>query len=523
MKRIQLLLPIALLMSLLSAAFFVHAICNPTDIGTVGNDTIDCDLANQPVSDVEGREGDDTITIASGVTTANDVYGEGVAVGTGSDTITNNGNVGNIIGDGGSGADGSDTIINNGTAADLYGDNNVAVAANGSDTITNTGTVNYIYGDSLNGAGSGSDVITNTGTVNNDVIGDSFNGAGNGNDTIINDGVVTVFIIGDSSSNSGTGSDTIVNNNLVGSSIYGDSRTGAGSANDSITNNGTVVSGIIGDGDNVGSGNDTITNNGSAGNIFADSVVGGTNNGNDTVVNNGSTNNIFADGQFGTGTGNDTVINGGTVNNNILAGGGSDTVIIQANSAQVGGTIDGGAGYDVLTFNATSTDPAQLRSWAEQIAAANPAGGTITIAGHSYTWTNFEELTQLLFTLARINGMGDPLAVFCSLTDGLDVYAVRGNEGFLSLTVSAQTISNGIAAAAENGDIVQLGNSAEAVVYATVSGDLLINAPNGFSFEFAYQNYCGTLPVAGVVVVDEEAQEEQDPAFSIINQPYTGG
>src|SRR6185436_5254329 len=101
--------------------------------------------------------------------------------------------------------------------------------------------------------------------------------------------------------------------------------------------------------------------------------------------------------------------------------------------------------YDVLTFDLTSSDPAQLQAWADQIAAANPSGGTLTFNGHTYTWINFEELTRIIFTIARINYQADPVAIFCSLEGGVNTYAIVGQQGYFSLNVSAQAISNGLA------------------------------------------------------------------------------
>jgi hypothetical protein len=428
----------------------VRATCSPSDTGTAGNDTIICDVANQPAGDVQGNDGNDTIYIDPGVTTSTNISGDntGVGVGTGNDTIINDGTVaGQIMGD---------TLTGTGS---------------GNDTIINNGSVSGgLEGDASDGDGSGSDVIINNGFINGTITGDmGGNNDGSGNDTIINNGTMTSDIYGDAYQGDGSGSDTIVNNGTV-SSVYGDASTGASSGNDTITNTGTV---------------------------------------------NGT---IFGDDYNSTGTGNDTIINSGTVGDDISAGGGDDTVIIQGENAQVDGTIDGGAGYDVLTFDFSTTDPAILLDAAAQFAAANPAGGTITIAGHTYTWTNFEELRLLIFSVARLNQIMDPLAVFCALSGVVDVYVVSGNEGVFSLNISEQVISNGLAQAV-NGR-VQIGSSSTATVYALPSGELEVISPSGFSFTFTFQTYCGTLPP--VSETEPIVEEEELPAFTIINQQYGG-
>ncbi|MFN8375750.1 MAG: hypothetical protein U0694_23120 [Anaerolineae bacterium] len=502
MKLKRLLLPSALLALLLSVAFFARATCNPTDTGTAGNDTIVCDVANQPAVDVEGQGGDDVIIIDTGVNAPGLVSG-GVATGpaaeSGNDSITINGSVaGSVLGDSSTGTgSGSDIIVNNGTV---------------------TGAV---VGDAFDGTSYGSDVIINNGTVTNSLHGDTGGVSdGAGNDVIINNGTVTQSIYGDAFLGTGTGSDVITNNGLVYGAIVGDASDGASSGSDVIVNNGTVINSIHGDtgGTADGSGGDVIINNGTiAQDIYGDAFLGnGT--GSDAITNNGSVTNIYGDDYNNAGTGNDTITNNGTVNN-INAGGGSDTVVINGTTSTVNGTIDGGTGYDVLTFNLTSANPDELRSWAEQIAAANPAGGTLTFNGHTYTWVNFEELTRLVFSIARINLPADPLAVFCSLQGGIDTYAIVGQQGTLSLGISAQQLSNGLAQAQSSGDTVLVGQSATSTVYALATGEVQVNTPGGFTFRFRYEGYCGALPLA---VEEVETPVAEEPPFTIINQPYGG-
>jgi hypothetical protein len=388
------------------------------------------------------------------------------------------------------GLEGDDTIvIDNGvnTGVDMYGDSSNA-GVSGNDTIINNGNMSgSISGDSGLGNNSGNDVIVNNGTSNT-ISGDGFNGTTNsGSDTITNNGTVNGSIAGDTvASGDATGSDTITNNGNVNGDIYGDGNIiSTGGGNDTINNNGNINGGIYGDGDaSVSSGNDTVNNSGYVGNTID------------------------------TGNGNDTVNNSGYVGNTIDLGAGDDTMTITGNG-YVGGVIEGGSGYDTLNFNLATSDPEELQAIAQQIAAANPAGGTLTIRGIVYTWQNFEQLSTLLLSLVRVNGVGDPLAVFCALGGGIDVYAVVGNQGILSLSVSAQALSNASANAQENGVTVNVAHSSTSVVYALASGEIQVNAPNGFDFTFNYQSRCGELPEAGTLVVEEVETD----TFTIINRP----
>ncbi|MFN8372458.1 MAG: hypothetical protein U0694_06230 [Anaerolineae bacterium] len=463
MKPIVLLLILALfVIGIAATALSVQAVCNPTDTGGAGNDTIDCNLANPPATTVSGGDGNDTIIIGSGVFVPGDVVG------------------GNVAGP----EAGNDTIVNDGT---LSGD---------------------IYGDTASGDGSGSDVIINNGFVN-DIEGDTQGGNGSGNDIIVNNGTVNYSLDGDTGYGTGSGNDIIVNNGTVGT-IFADSADGDSSGNDSVTNNGTVQYDLYGDGSAGNSdGNDVIVNNGYvAGNIYADGDFG-TGTGSDIVVNNGTTTNIYGAG------GNDTITNNGTVNGDISAGDGDDTVIIQAGAAVVGNSIDGGNNFDTLTFQLNSTDPAELEAAAAAIAAANPAGGTLTIGGVTYTWLNFEQLTQLL-NILRINGLADPLALFCAAVDGIDVYAINGNQGYFALYVSQQQISNGVAHAQEIGADVLIGTAALARAYALPTGEVRITHPSGFSFRLAATR-CGALPEPQPFT--EIVQEVEEDTFVIINRP----
>jgi hypothetical protein len=465
MRVIRYIVIIGLTLLALRLGMQTLATCTPSDTGTSGSDTIICDTSNPPTGQVEGGDGDDNIVIESGVNSSSQVAGDNY----------NSGTTGT----------GDDFIIVNGTLTDTS-----------------------LSGDSFNDDGAGDDIIINNGTSDIEMYGDSAGGNGSGNDIIINNGT-TYGLIGDTAGGDGSGSDQLVNNGTV-NTLVGDTYSGNASGNDTITNNGYVINDIVGDGGMVSStGNDTIINNGVVDySIYGDDAYGiGT--GNDTINNSGTVNqNIDAGG------GNDTVANSGVVNGTIYAGAGDDTVIIQGNGT-VNGTMDGGSGYDVLTFSLNSSDPAQLEEWAAQIAAANPAGGTLTINGHIYTWQNFEELSSLLLTLVRLNGYGDPFAVFCSRQGGLDIYRIQGTTGILALHVDAQVISNALEFAQANDVLVRIATGGSLTLYALAGGELQVNATDGTDFAFSYQTRCGDLPSSQPIQVVEEPLE----TLTIINRP----
>jgi hypothetical protein len=88
-----------------------------------------------------------------------------------------------------------------------------------------------------------------------------------------------------------------------------------------------------------------------------------------------------------------------------MAGGDS----FNAAGGVVHGLIDGGDGYDVLSF----TMDISADSWESALAALtgnlDPSGGTVVLGGITYTWANFEELRGLIQLYAirdrRINGL----------------------------------------------------------------------------------------------------------------------
>ncbi|MEQ9032102.1 MAG: DUF11 domain-containing protein, partial [Aggregatilineales bacterium] len=361
--------------------------------GTPDDDIIVCSV-NPPVGsntdgDISGDIGEDQITINAGVIFDN-VTGDGVA---GSSSPTE--------------ADGADDIII------IYGD------------LVISESTGYIYGDFVTG-NAGNDTITNNGDngflmLGDYAIDDTHETVG-GNDILVNNGTLLEGIAGDWSTIGGD--DEIVNNvdgivsTLIGDTVFAIEGVGAIGGDDSITNYGSVVrqsgfegnGGIIGDDALIG-GDDTIVNIGSAVYIMGDRVYLGGEAGEDTITNIGIIElDIYGDYVFSnviinpdpldltyqeyapTGDGaSDTITNSGTVSGTIFAEGGNDTVILQdgANGgADNSLPLDGGADIDTLNFDFTSLTQTEI----DAINNADPANGSVTIGGETFTFVNFEIL-----------------------------------------------------------------------------------------------------------------------------------
>lgn len=384
---------------------------NGVVFGNVGNETIV--NAGLVTGAINGGTGADSIVVNGGAIASGGIVADsgndsvvvnigGIAhfvdTGADDDLVNNYGGVNTSI----QGGVGNDLIVNHAGAAatDLLG-------AGGNDTITNGGTV---YQNIDGGVGADSLVNFTGGSISN-MYGLT------GNDTITNGGTVLGEIRG------GDDNDIIVN---VGGALL--SVIGGDFGNDSIVNNGSMVLMLYG-----GSGNDTLRNNGlSAGAVLGD--------GDDLFENTSS---LTGGGGVNCGSGNDTAILGGTINSNVLCESGNDSVVIAAGSpanhgASITGTINGGPDSDTLTFSFTVT-ASELASFNAIFPTLLASGGTVTIAGRTYTWVNFEQLINLLsaapepavvtITINRRLNFADvsaPVALYCE-AGGVDVWTVNAS------------------------------------------------------------------------------------------------
>ena len=401
----------ALLVTVLVAALpsgFAYA--GNCDDGTNAPEVITC-IADPviPDDDIGLGLGDDTFTDVAGVT-IDSVSGDSLDDGSsntgdgGNDDITINGDVNTVDGDTTTEDGGNDSITINGKAGCVSGD--FVDGNGGNDTITINGDVSCsVSGDDASGKGGDDEIIVNnTGTVG-DIYGDY--AATGGDDKITIDGQA-FSVVGDEVFIGDGGNDTIIVN---GESFFvvGDSAYNGDGAADTIYINGIVFA-VMGDGASGNGGNDLIIINGS-------------------VLDNVSGDAVDADG------GNDTIVISGHVDGDILGDdalgmGGNDTVTLNA-GAIVGGLINGEGGFDSLQFGFLT--PSQLAAY-----GLNPAGGSLTYGGTTYTWKNFEQLIGLLAEIAEETGWrilyksGDLVAV--DKLDGIAVFAEHGRIAFISFT-----------------------------------------------------------------------------------------
>ncbi len=228
--------------------------------------------------------------------------------------------------------------------------------------------VGYVYGDSLpdltQGTGDGGDdTITISGTAVQGVSGDYSTGNGGDDVIVVTSTGETYNILGDDGTANG-GNDTITVDGNSGLEVVGDATLGAG-GDDTITING-IGGNIIGDGAATG-GNDIITINGRVDWVKGDDTTGP--GGDDTItIGANAIVSAFVDADDDDGTG------------------GNDTVIIEV-GAQIAANIMGGGGFDILEFDVI---PQEL------LDNLDPASGTITYGGQTYTWVNFEQLVGVL-------------------------------------------------------------------------------------------------------------------------------
>lgn len=216
--------------------------------------------------------------------------------------------------------------------------------------------------------GTGGEVVSCIGTDTN-----GYTGTPNGDDVIVqsssnvsNTGVLNTIV-------TANGGDTItVNGGTVSSG--GIAIAGGAQNDDIVINSGTVTAtdhAIEG-----GGGNDTITVNGGSVTSTTGRAIRGRG-GDDTITLNG-----------GVITGNSVAINPNA---------GSDTVVIGGN-VTINGSINGGnngSNIDILKFS-VSVFATEYQALSALLAAADPAAGSITINGFTYTWLNFENIENAL-------------------------------------------------------------------------------------------------------------------------------
>jgi Ca2+-binding RTX toxin-like protein len=304
--------------------------CPATLIGDLGNDTL---IASSGNTSLNGGAGDDSLTAGSGNDKLYGAAGNDTLVGgSGNDFIQ--GGLGNDSMSGGAGVNALDYSDHTATQG-------VTVHLDGSGTDGMTGETDTITAEFqiVNGS-AGNDSITGT-SANESINGNA------GNDTLIG-------ADGDDSLNGGAGNDSLAggegNNALIG--LAGNDTLVSGSGNDSLDGGDGNDSLDGGDGNNKllgGAGNDLLTSG--AGN---DSLDGGA--GNDTLVGGDGADSLY--GQAGNdslsgGNGDDDLYGG--VGTDSLDGGDGDDVLITIGGA-ANSTLSGENGNDTFWCDSAITE-----------------------------------------------------------------------------------------------------------------------------------------------------------------------
>jgi hypothetical protein len=445
-------------------------------------------------------DGDDTLNVQPGGTISDGLIG-GPAVFSANGSQINN--AGTITAEGDSANFGiaginSGPITNSGTIQANGVDTGMGIQAGGDDVrVANSGTIQGTGGllaTGIYGGGTYTVSITNSGTITTD-------GMANGHGLVAQAGTFA------QAANSGTihASGTMYGVGLVaaGDAVQVtnsgtiDARGGlmaeglvalAGMGPLQVTNSGTITSSASASGSEAlgllvqGPSSSQINNSGTISASGASQGFGLAVSNNSTITNSGTISGTTAS-IWGMSL-NQTVINSGTLNGDVWLMAGGDS--FNAAGGVVHGLIDGGDGYDVLSF----TMDISADSWESALAALtgnlDPSGGTVVLGGITYTWANFEELRGLIQLYAirdrRINGLdiAATAIVYRLQETGVELYTPQGEWAFRA---EADAIRAALAQAKSSGGPVEIGARLGLALVAQPDGSLRATGP-GYAFAF---------------------------------------
>lgn len=258
--------------------------------------------------------------------------------------------------------------------------------ANGDDVTVQPGaTVTDAADDDAIAVGAGADIITvNGGTVtavNNDAL-----SGGDGVDTIT---VHAGSLDAEEDAIDGDAQDDIITVN--GGTLHGDEQAvDGGDGSDTITINGGILTSTDDEVVKGGAGNDIVSITGGSLTTPNEDVID-TDEGNDVVsIANATLTTLDEPDHVAVqlDIGNDQL----TLGNGAVIVGNED------------GLLDGGDGTDTLVF-AMTVPQSDLAAVQAAIAAASPAGDSITINGLTYTWEDFETLVDQVEAELSVTGI----------------------------------------------------------------------------------------------------------------------
>lgn len=235
------------------------------------------------------------------------------------------------------------------------------------------------------GAAGGGDVVACTGSDT-----DGYTGTGNGDDVSLPAGSSLTNTAGNDALSTAGGPDIVTVTGGAVTGVNADAVVLGGSGDTLTMDSGTIVGDTGGIRGNNGVDNITI-NGGTVSSLVSGPAITG-NGGADNITINGGTINGAGNAIQG-GSNADTInLNGGTINGDITANGGGDNVTIGGNVV-INGTINGNGGTDTLSL-ALQVPASELAALQSELATKLPAGDSIIINGNTYTWTNFENISD---------------------------------------------------------------------------------------------------------------------------------
>ena len=424
-----------------------HDALDITDGNTVvNNGTISTGTETNPTDGDKAIDAGNNNNITNNGTI--DGNGDGIYTGSGN-TITNNGTIHSEFEDG---IDAKDnvTVNNYGTISNTSGNEGVDIDHNG--TVNNYGTIEahcdgidilkngevnneedaVIHSENCKAVdASAYTVVNNSGTISTDMV------TGDTGVELDYGGVVNNTETGDIEGRCRAvraTSDATVNNEgeMYGAACDGVDIDGIGT----VTNDGTITTNADAAVE-VNSG--TITNTGTLDGGATGIKVAGVDTNSTTIVNDGT-----IEGSVGInasyGAGSQTVVNNGTIigegGTAVRLGDGND-VMDNAAGAVVQGTMDGGAGTDILQFRYRfeATDfyiPDEYRAMEAQVMAAPTTGCPctieLTVAGvlYRYRYTNFEQLQAFLeFVQLQVEAQTPDTTIYTG--GNVSMYALTDN------------------------------------------------------------------------------------------------
>ncbi len=264
------------------------------------------------------------------------------------------------------------------------------------------------------------------------------------------------------------------------------------------------------------SGSMEVTNSGTIAATGAEGIGIGLEYSNGQIANNGTVSGSTAAIRQSDGGLTLAVTNSGTLNGDVLLDDGDDS--FTAEGGAINGMLDGGAGFDTLTF-AFEVSGAEYAALASRLAAASPTGGSLTYGGATYTWVNFEEIVDHLsetpgvvpttgslvssaspaageeavyvppsacgsgaFADGRLNGhdVTASAIVYPYAVGGIDLYTPQGEW---AVRAESGAIHAALAQAEASGAPVEIGARLGLALVAQPNGSLLATGP-GYAFAF---------------------------------------